>query len=152
MGANKLLLAFLIQTILFSTGFKSFAQTGDSLRYKLKDTKQYETPKTNLVDFKDPPNVKTTYEYDPKTGNYLEIITIGGKPLGSPRVLTMAEYMKEREKRDREAYYRKKSNAANYIKGGSIVPKIVVTPEIFDKVFGGKTDRRPITDDQSTDD
>ncbi len=137
MGANKLLLAFLIQTILFSTGLKGFAQTGDSLRYKLKDTKQYDIPKTNLVDFKDPPNVKTTYEYDPNTGNYLEIITIGGKPLGSPRVLTMAEYMKEREKRDREAYYRKKSNAANYIKGGSIVPKIVVTPEIFDKVFGG---------------
>ena len=135
-STQKLLLAFLIQFGLFSVGLKGYAQT-DSLRYKLKDNKQYETPKTNLIDFKDPPNVKTTYEYDPSTGNYLEVITIGGKPLGSPRVLTMAEYMKERERRDKEAYYRKKSNAANYIKGGSIVPKIVVTPEIFDKVFGG---------------
>jgi cell surface protein SprA len=49
----------------------------------------------------------------------------------------MSEYLKERERRDREAYYRKKSNASTYVKGGGLVPKIVVTPEIFDKVFGG---------------
>lgn len=127
-----------VMTLAFLIGFAtvSNAQT-DSLKFKLKDTKPYEKKKRNLVDFKDPPNVQTTYKYDPNTGNYLEIITIGGKPLGSPRVMTMSEYLRARELQERESYYRKKSNAGNYVKGGGIVPKIVVTPEIFDKVFGG---------------
>jgi cell surface protein SprA len=129
--ATSWILAF----ILFS--FQMVWAQSDSLKFDVKDHRPYEDKKTNLIDFKDPPNVKTTYKYDPNTGNYLEIITIGGKQLGSPRVLTMSEYLKERERRDREAYYRKKSNASTYVKGGGLVPKIVVTPEIFDKVFGG---------------
>ncbi len=107
------------------------------LKYELKDKKPGEDAPRNLVDLKDPPNIKTIYEYDDKTGNYLEIITVGGKPIGSPRVLTLTEYIRAKEKRDREVYYRKKSNADNYIKGGGLIPKIAVTPEIFDKVFGG---------------
>ena len=94
-------------------------------------------PRRTPIDLKDPPNIKTTYQYDPTTGNYLEIITVGGKPLGSPRVITPMEYSKAKERQDRNVYYRKKSNADNYIKGGGLIPKIAVTPEIFDKVFGG---------------
>ena len=89
------------------------------------------------IDFKDPPNIKTIYNYDAKTGNYLEILTIGGKPVGAPKVLTLGAYLQAKEKQEKEAYYRKKSNADNYVKGGGIIPKIAVTPEIFDKVFGG---------------
>ena len=94
-------------------------------------------PRRTPIDLKDPPNIKTTYQYDPTTGNYLEIITVGEKPLGSPRVLTPLEYSKAKERQDLNVYYRKKSNADNYIKGGGLIPKIAVTPEIFDKVFGG---------------
>ena len=45
-----------------------------------------EKTKSN-IDFKDPPNIKTLYKYDAKTGDYLEILTIGGKPVGTPKVL-----------------------------------------------------------------
>ena len=90
-----------------------------------------------IIDFKDPPNIKTLYKYDANTGNYLEILTVGGKQVGSPKVLTLGQYLRAKEKQDREAYYRKKSNADKYVKGGGIIPKIAVTPEIFDKVFGG---------------
>ncbi|NNJ55029.1 MAG: cell surface protein SprA, partial [Bacteroidia bacterium] len=136
MNAKKVLLAFgLLGMFLFLT-FNASAQN-DSLKYELKDKKPYEEPKTNLIDFKDPPNIKTEYRYDITTGNYLEIITVGGKPLGAPRVMTLSEYTKAREKQDREEYYRTKSNAANYVKGGGIIPKIAITPEIFDKIFGG---------------
>lgn len=113
------------------------AQTDSTLKYQLKDRKPGEDVPRNLIDFKTPVNIKTIYEYDPDTGNYLEIVTVGGKPLGSPRVLTMMEYLKAKEKRDREEYYRKKSSADNYVKGGGIIPKIAITPPIFDKVFGG---------------
>ena len=95
-----------------------------------------EKTKSN-IDFKDPPNIKTLYKYDAKTGDYLEILTIGGKPVGTPKVLSLGEYLRAKERQDREAYYRKKSNADKYVKGGGIIPKIAVTPEIFDKVFGG---------------
>ncbi|MDC1395654.1 hypothetical protein N8368_04010, partial [Bacteroidia bacterium] len=104
-----------------------------SSTYAQKDS----SSKRGLIDLEDPPNIKTEYKYDPSTGNYLEIIKIGDQPIGSPRVLTLAEYMRSKEKRDREVYYRKKSNADNYVKGGGIIPNIALTPEIFDKVFGG---------------
>jgi hypothetical protein len=62
----------------------------------------YERTKTN-IDFKDPPNIKTLYKYDAKTGNYLEILTVGGKQVGSPKVLTLGEYLRAKERQDREA-------------------------------------------------
>lgn len=101
----------------------SYAQNSDSSTIKL--------------DFKDPPNVRTVYKYDPNTGNYLEILTVGGKPVGSPRVLTMKEYVLKQAQQEREDYFRQKASATNYIKGSGIVPPIVLSPPIFDKVFGG---------------
>ncbi|MDG1045887.1 MAG: cell surface protein SprA, partial [Bacteroidia bacterium] len=116
--------------IFFLVGLSVTAQTDSASKSSDKRTK------TN-IDFKDPPNIKTLYKYDAKTGNYLEILTVGGKQVGSPKVLTLGQYLRAKEKQDREAYYRKKSNADNYVKGGGIIPKIAITPEIFDKVFGG---------------
>jgi len=129
--------AFLIVVACVSLSTPLLAQQDSATRYELKDQKPGEDKPTNLIDLKDPPNIRTEYKYDPVTGNYLEVITIGGKSIGSPRVLTLTEYMRAKEKRDREVYYRKKSNADNYVKGGGLIPKIAITPEIFDKVFGG---------------
>ncbi|MEN8732344.1 MAG: cell surface protein SprA [Bacteroidia bacterium] len=121
----------------FCYGLASAQLDSTKLRYELKDKKLGEDVRRNLIDFRDPPNIKTEYRYDAETGNYLEVVTVGGKPIGSPRVLTLMEYMRAKEKQDREAYYRKKSNADNYVKGGGLIPQLAVTPEIFDKVFGG---------------
>ena len=124
MNLGKALIAFLVILV---------CSFGDASVYGQTDSSSSD----GFVDLKDPPNIKTTYKYDPNTGNYLEIITIGGRPLGSPRVLTFDQYQRAKEIQDREIYYRKKSNADNYVKGGGIIPQIAVTPEIFDKVFGG---------------
>ena len=35
---------------------------------------------------------------------YLEILTIGGKPVGSPKVLSLSEYLKAKERQERNAY------------------------------------------------
>ncbi|PCJ66796.1 MAG: cell surface protein SprA [Bacteroidetes bacterium] len=137
MKLRRALLAFLVLAVCNVLSVSLFAQTDSSLRYELKDKKPNGDAPKNLVDLKDPPNIKTIYKYDPTSGSYLEIITIGGKPIGSPRVLTLTEYLRAKERRDREVYYRKKSNADTYVKGGGIIPKIAITPEIFDKVFGG---------------
>lgn len=137
MNVRRAMMAFLIAIVCFPLSTPLLAQQDSATRYELKDKKPGEDKPTNLIDLKDPPNIKTEYKYDPSTGNYLEIITIGGKPIGSPRMLTLTEYMRAKEKRDREVYYRKKSNADNYVKGGGLIPQIAVTPEIFDKVFGG---------------
>ena len=89
------------------------------------------------IDLKDPPNIVTTYKYDPTTGKYLEILTVGGRPVGSPRVLTMYEYMQKTSRQEEKNYFRQKAGATNYIKGSGIVPPIHLSPPIFDKVFGG---------------
>lgn len=122
--------ALLLWCVFIFAGLSVNAQTDSTSKFVGEKTK-------NNLDFKDPPNIKTYYKYDVKTGNYLEILTIGGKPVGSPKVLSLSEYLKAKERQDRNAYYRKKSNADKYVKGGGIIPKIAVTPEIFDKVFGG---------------
>ena len=138
MNLSRALRASVVIVVCCIWGSAAIAQQDSSgLKYELKDKKPGEDAQRNLIDFKTPPNIKTLYQYDAKTGNYLEIITIGGRPVGSPRVLTLTEYMRGKERRDREVYYRKKSNADNYIKGGGLIPKIAIAPEIFDKVFGG---------------
>ncbi len=124
MKIRKAGVAFLVMVLCLVTSTTLYAQSDSS------GTK-------GPIKLEDPPNIKTTYKYDPTTGDYLEIITIGGRPIGSPRVLTIKEYIKAKERQDREIYYRKKSNADNYVKGGGIIPTIAVAPEIFDKVFGG---------------
>ena len=89
MDIRKALIAFLVIMVCSFVSTSVYAQKDSS--YKI-----------GFVDLEDPPNIKTTYTYDPTTGNYLEVITIGDKPIGSPRVLTFMEYMKAKEKQDRE--------------------------------------------------
>ncbi|MDC1519141.1 hypothetical protein N8372_00940, partial [bacterium] len=73
MNGRRALSAFSILALCAFLSVNLYAQNDSTLRYKLKD-KDPNTGESpgNLVDFKDPPNVKTIYKYDPETGNYLE--------------------------------------------------------------------------------
>ena len=74
--------ALVLLYVFFLVGLSVSAQTDSTSKSSDERTK------TN-IDFKDPPNIKTLYKYDAKTGNYLEILTVGGKQVGSPKVLTL---------------------------------------------------------------
>lgn len=97
-----------------------------------------DSPSSKIVlDLHNPPNVETVYEYDPSTGMYLEIIKVGGTAIGTPRALTVSEYLEVISKREEEKYFRQKANATRYIKSSGIIPSIHVSPPIFDRVMGG---------------
>ena len=90
-NVQRVSVALLIAIVCVSLSTSLLAQQDSATRYELKDKKPGEDKPTNLIDLKDPPNIRTEYKYDPATGNYLEVITIGGKSIGSPRVLTLTE-------------------------------------------------------------
>jgi cell surface protein SprA len=122
---------------------ETFAQD-DSTRIRLRDNNPNEPPRRPYFDLKSPPNVETTYTYDSNTGMYLEQIIVGGRPVGNPRVMSVKEYSNMMEKRDREKYFRQKSDATRFVRGSGLIPDFFVAPPLFDKFFGGgAVDIRP---------
>lgn len=127
---------FLLILFFFMLTSNSFGQD-DSLRVKLRDNNPNLPSKRPYFDLKTPTNIETIYTFDSKTGKYLEQLTVGGRPVGTPRVLTVQEYSKIREQRDREKYFRQKSDATRFVRGTGLIPTFHVAPPLFDKFFGG---------------
>ena len=89
------------------------------------------------LDLDDPPNVQTIYKYDPVSGMYLKILTVGGRQVGTPIALTFDEYIAERQREEQNDYFRQKAQANKYIKSSGIIPPIAPDIEVVDVIFGG---------------
>jgi len=88
-------------------------------------------------------------EFDPSTGMYILRRRMGTLNVGQDRALTLPEYLRWKENKDKQSYWRSRNQggsgggmAAN--DRGGLIPKIYVGPKIFNKIFGGNTiDIRP---------
>lgn len=69
---------------------------------------------TTPVDLKDPSNVNTTIEYDPKSGLYIFRTKIGDTEVATPFSLSQAEYMDYTLKQSMSKYFKNK-NTENYL-------------------------------------
>lgn len=70
-----------------------------------KDIKQ-----KNSMDLKDPENIKTSIEYDVKTGKYLLKTLLGDDEIVTPFSFSQQEYLKYTEKEERANYFRDRIN------------------------------------------
>lgn len=91
-----------------------------------KKTPAYQTPqkhpdnveelqKNVAVDLKDPANIKTTIEYDVKTGTYYIVTKVGDNQIGTPINLTAEEYLEYQQKISSAAFWKDK-NKIDYTK------------------------------------
>lgn len=65
--------------------------------------------KKSPIDLKDPENVKTTIEYDIKTGTYIVRTKLGDMELGTPMTLTPEEYQDYSMQESLRAYFKAKN-------------------------------------------
>lgn len=96
---------------------------------------------------KDPSNVKTEYQYNPKTGNYEVTQKMGNLNYRNPTYMTLDEYKRYDMEKSMRSNWRKRMDADAQDKrkeDKALIPKIHVSGEAFDRIFGGNTvDIRP---------
>jgi cell surface protein SprA len=116
----------------------------DSLKYPIRDKNVNELEDIQQFDFKDPDIYETDIEYNPRDNSYSLTRKVGGKAIGSPQPMTFEEYLDYQNKKSQQDYFRKKSDATNFVRGSGILPDLYLDPEIIDKFFGnGLIDIRP---------
>ena len=117
--------------------------TGEPLPYEFKDNNgkppQYD-PKSKLY-LEDPSNVKTEVNYNPKTGNYDVKQKIGEMDYRPETYMNAKEYKDYQFKKSMREYWRSRVAAddLNNKPRKSMVPKLQVNSELFDRIFGGNT-------------
>ena len=94
--------------------------------------------KKSPADLKDPENIKTTIEYDIKTGAYIVRTKLGDMELGTPMTLTPEEYQDYSMQQSLQSYFREK-NAEEFEK--EVNKKFNITDMQFDlgpaeRIFG----------------
>ncbi len=116
---------------------KGSAQS-DSVKspYSFKDFKYFEKGE-NTFDFKNSPNFSEKYEYDPIHKTYTQKKFIGNTEIGDPKPKSFKKFIEEKSKERERAYFREKAKAENFVRSSGILPKIYLSPPIFDKIFGG---------------
>ena len=113
------------------------------LPYEFKDNQgappQYD-PKSKLY-LENPANVKTNVEYDPKSGNYDVSQKIGEMDYRPETYMNFKEYEKYVYKKAIRDYWRSRvaADELNNKPRKSMVPKLEVNSELFDRIFGGNT-------------
>lgn len=110
----------------------------DTLKYPIKDNK-IAGEKSNSVDFKDPGVVKKEVEYDPETGMYVVREKVNGRDVRAPRYISFEDYARYEAEKGKKDYWKQKSNAGDILNTQSIVPKLYVGGEVFDRIFGGSS-------------
>ncbi|MCT4602954.1 MAG: cell surface protein SprA [Marinifilum sp.] len=114
----------------------------DSLRYPFDDESdnlEYGSQQQSPLYLKDPKNIQTTIKYDPETGNYILVKTIG--EMNYRRAITMTAeeyeaYVAENSIRD---YWMQRSRNDGAGGNNELVPDLKFGGQFIDKIFGSNT-------------
>lgn len=104
------------------------------------------TPDDNSPLFGDEPeNINISVEYDPETGDYIFRRTLGDEiDISSPYAMPLNEYMNYNFDRAMQDYWRQRVKNENFETRSTLIPKLKIGGEAFDRIFGGNTiDIRP---------
>jgi cell surface protein SprA len=137
-----------VLTIILVSNLSSFAQTtsGDSLKYPITDRRsdKFSDPGRSSMNLKDPPNIRDSIEYDPKTKQYYIIEKVGNSYYRKPTYLTFDEYLRLRGKQQEDEYFKKRANVLSDLNKKMLKPKLSVTDNLFNRIFGnGKIEIKP---------
>lgn len=117
------------------------------LPFPFKDEGAFEYPAqqdTSGLYLQKPSNLKTQVEYDPVTGTYIIQEKIGDLNYRLPKNMSLQEYVRYDFQNSIRNYWRQRANQADLETQGSLIPKLTVGGEAFNRIFGGNTiDVRP---------
>ena len=117
------------------------------LPYPFKDEEEYlfnENNNESPFYLKNPSNVADSVYYDPISNSYIFTKKVGDYDLSPSNEMSFEDYQKYDLNKTLKEYWKNKSDAYNTAKGSSLIPKIHIGGEAFDKIFGSNTiDIRP---------
>ncbi|HKH62309.1 MAG TPA: cell surface protein SprA [Flavitalea sp.] len=120
--------------------------SSDTLKYPISDRRgdRHSSPKRNSFDLKDPVNITDSVVYDPKTKQYYIIEKVGSFYYRKPTYLTFDEFLALQARKAEVDYFKKRSNIVSGLNRKLIRPKMSITDNLFNRIFGnGRIDIRP---------
>ncbi len=129
-------------------GFQDTTARRDTtpLRYPIQDRygDPYSSPNKNPFDLKDTAFLKRDVQYDPITGEYYIIETIGGKNYRTPVSFKRDEFLRLQGRKDEAEYFRKRADMMSELNRRLFQPKFRSSPNWFNRIVGfGKVDIKP---------
>ena len=127
---------------------KDTAKNTVKLKYPFKDQSLMDPlnfPNDGGLKLKDPANLKKEVQFNPSTGNYDITEKIGSLDYRPGTYMTAEEYEDFMLHKQIKSYWNKRTKAEAVKQGShSLIPKLHVGGEYFDRIFGGNTvDIRP---------
>lgn len=86
-----------------------------------------------------PSNIKSEVEYDPENNQYIFNEKIGNQHYRYPHTMTFEEYQNWDFDRAVSKYWRQKAKGESMQHQSSIIPKLHIGGEVFDRIFGSNT-------------
>ena len=92
----------------------------------------------------DPSNQTTDVEYDAVNNQYIIQKKIGGRPFGTPQVMSFDEYRQYDIDQGLQKYWNERAEISNQGGGGGLIPQLKIGGEVFETIFGSNViDIRP---------
>jgi len=119
----------------------------DSLKYPFQESEAYPFSSSEFnspLYLQSPSNITTEIEYNPENNSYEFKEKIGDIDYRNPTTMTLDEYREYDFDRSLRDYWRQRARGESFEHHGSLIPKLHVGGEVFDKIFGSNTiDIRP---------
>ena len=102
-------------------------------------------PSANPLFLSNPSNVKTTIEYNPATDQYEYDQKIGDYSVAPPTTIDRKTYSEQEFDKTMRSYWRERTKSeysdggSSVANGGSLIPKIKVPSDAFERLFGSNT-------------
>ncbi|NOZ46181.1 MAG: cell surface protein SprA [Chlorobi bacterium] len=141
---SKLNIIFNHKTLQHLTGIDDSTKvdTGTQLPYSFKDESEfpyYEKEDESPLFLKKPSNINSEIQYNPETGEYEFIQKIGKFNYRPTGTMNFEEYRKYDFDNALQNYWRQRVRSENFEHQGSLIPKLYVGSEVFDRIFGSNT-------------
>lgn len=99
----------------------------------------YSTEKKSGMFLKTPSNVVKDVEFDSKTNQYIFTEKMGNLNYRHPQTMSLDEYRHYDFDRSLSEYWRQKVKSESFQHQSSLVPKLNIGGEVFDRIFGSST-------------
>ncbi len=135
-------------TYLFPISESSFLQdtvkldTTGRLPFPFKDQPAFGFPDrqdTSSLFLKKPGNIGLQVEYDPITGQYVFYEKVGTLNYRLPQAMSLKDYVNYDFRKSLQDYWRQRKNITENNYSESLIPRLTVKSEVFDRIFGGNT-------------
>lgn len=117
--------------------FRVYIDTPDvQLPFPIEQSNDPTQTKTQSFDIGNPDNVKSSVEYDPKTGKYVFSEKVGDNiDLNHSSMMTLDEYLEYQRQKELESYWKDKVTEANE-ENKPLLRPIVIKGNAFKNIFG----------------